>query len=314
MITILIGNDIKTESRSKKGISLLEVCENYVVLDLETTGLDPSYDDIIEVAALRIENNEIVGQYQSLVNPGYKISEFISNLTGITNEMLSKAPHIQDVLKQFIDFIGDSIVVGHNANFDINFLYDNCSRNFDMLFKNNFIDTMRLSRRLFKKETHHRLSDLVMRFGIGPTIEHRALNDAHQTHECYQYMLNYITANSIDINLLYPHRSNLLARDICATAGAFDESSPIFGKTFVFTGALERMTRREAMQLVVNKGGFCEDNVNKKTNYLILANNEYCTSIKDGKSNKQKKAEQLKLSGMDIEIISERVFYDMLTE
>lgn len=72
------------------------------------------------------------------------------------------------------------------------------------------------------------------------------------------------------------------------------------------------MTRKEAMQFVVDRGGLCGDSMNKKTNYLVLGNNDYCTTIKGGKSTKQKKAEKLKLAGCDIEIISENVFYDML--
>jgi DNA polymerase-3 subunit epsilon len=74
------------------------------------------------------------------------------------------------------------------------------------------------------------------------------------------------------------------------------------------------MTRKEAMQLVVDLGGICGDSVTKKTNYLILGNNDFCTSIKDGKSAKQKKAESLALSGNDIKIISENVFYDLVLE
>ena len=74
------------------------------------------------------------------------------------------------------------------------------------------------------------------------------------------------------------------------------------------------MTRKTAMQMVVDLGGLVGNSVTKKTNYLILGNNDYCSSIKDGKSSKQKKAESLKLSGNDIEIISENVFYDMLED
>ena len=74
------------------------------------------------------------------------------------------------------------------------------------------------------------------------------------------------------------------------------------------------MARKEAMQIVANLGGINQDNVNKETNYLVLGNNDYCKNIKNGKSNKQKKAEQLKIKGQDIEIISENVFYDMIEE
>ena len=82
--------------------------------------------------------------------------------------------------------------------------------------------------------------------------------------------------------------------------------------TCVFTGTLEKMTRREAMQAVVDVGGSVGDNVTKDTNFLILGNNDYCKTIKDGKSTKQKKAEALMLKGNDIAIIPENVFYEML--
>ena len=83
-------------------------------------------------------------------------------------------------------------------------------------------------------------------------------------------------------------------------------------KHCVFTGTLERMARKQAMQIVADLGGINENSVTKKTNYLILGNNDYCKTIKDGKSNKQKQAEAYKLQGQDIEIIPETVFYDML--
>lgn len=82
-------------------------------------------------------------------------------------------------------------------------------------------------------------------------------------------------------------------------------------KHCVFTGKLEKMIRKDAMQLVVNVGGILDNSVTKKTNYLILGNNDYCSSIKDGKSSKHKKAEKYKLEGQDIEIIDEDTFYNL---
>ena len=110
------------------------------------------------------------------------------------------------------------------------------------------------------------------------------------------------------------HHSNVSAKDIVTNKTEFDETHPLFGKLCVFTGTLEKMIRKDAMQIVVDFGGQVGNSVTKKTNYLILGNNDYCSSIKDGKSSKQKKAESLKLSGSDIEIISEDVFYDMISE
>lgn len=88
-------------------------------------------------------------------------------------------------------------------------------------------------------------------------------------------------------------------------------SNPLYHSVCVFTGTLEKMTRREAMQIVKDLGGECGDSVTKKTNYLVLGNNDFCKTIKGGKSNKQKKAEKLKLEGIDINVISESVFYEM---
>ena len=110
----------------------------------------------------------------------------------------------------------------------------------------------------------------------------------------------------------YKNQDKLKAKDIIADVNEFDVDNLLYQKVCVFTGELERMPRKEAMQIVVNLGGICGDGVTSKTNYLILGNNDYCKTIKDGRSSKQKKAEELKLKGQDIEIISEDVFYDMI--
>jgi len=227
--------------------------------------------------------------------------------------MLITALAIESVLPELLSFVGDNILIGHNINFDINFIYDNCEEILNKPFTNDFVDTMRLSRRLFPLERHHRLTDLVERFGIDSGIEHRALSDVNHTYRCYLYMKQFTKDNDISPASLFYVNKKISARDIHSTSTDFDESSIVYGKQFVFTGALERMTRKEAMQMVVDHGGLCGDGISQKTNFLVLGNNDYCTTIKDGKSSKQKKAEQLKLSGSDIEIISENVFCDLFT-
>ncbi len=305
----------RLRARTEKGKSLLAIQDSYVVVDLETTGLDPIYDDIIEIGAIMVEDGKIIDRYSSLVNPGYEISEFVTSLTGITNEMLADAPTLEEVLPRFDVFVGTATVLGHNVNFDVNFLYSAYELVLCKPFKNDFIDTMRMSRRLFPNERHHRLFDLLMRFGIDDYEEHRALSDALQTHACYCYMKDYMKNNDIPLSSLQgrKHNHSIRGKDIVASGNIeIDESSSFYQRVFVFTGTLEKMGRKEAMQHVADRGGICGDSVTKKTNYLILGNNDYCTSIKGGKSNKQKKAEQLLQSGADIEILSENVFYDML--
>lgn len=311
MIVIGIGNP---STRQNKGNSLIEILSDYVAIDIETTGLDPRFDDIIEVAAIRVRNGVEVTTFQSLVNPGYVIDDFITELTGITNDMLSTAPEISRVLPDFLDFIGSDTLIGHNVNFDVNFLYD-ASESLDFTLSNDFIDTMRISRRLFPEEPHHRLKDLHEKFGIEIGGAHRALVDCRICIGCYDKLIEHMQANNISPESLLPKsKYSPRAADISATNDQFDASHPFYGKVCVFTGALERMVRREAMQLVVNLGGICADGVTAKTNFLILGNNDYCASIKDGKSSKQKKAETYMLKGYDIQILSENAFYDMLEE
>ena len=314
-ITVCICGAPTATNREYKGKSLLDCIEDYTVIDLETTGLDPSYDEIIEFAAIKVESGVVVSEFQSLVKPSLPINGFITELTGITNEMLSTAPIMETILPRFLEFVGKSTIIAHNANFDVNFLYDACVS--QKPFNNDFIDTMRLSLRLFRQEQHHRLGDLTGRFGIVGEIEHRALSDVLKTQACYEYMKKYIRDNGISVESLYPQGKaqgkGFKASDIVSSNTEFDETTPIFGRTFVFTGALQRMVRKDAMQLVVDMGGLCGDGVTAKTNFLVLGNNDYCSSIKDGKSSKHKKAESYKAKGLDIDIISENVFYEMVT-
>ena len=315
----MIVFDSQPRTRDFKGKNLLSFPDSYIVLDIETTGLDPRFDEIIEVAALRCENDKEISRFHTLVRPEEEIDDFITKLTGITNEMLSTAPSIQSVLPAFRDFVGDSIIVGHNVNFDINFIYDYSRSNSLPVFSNNFVDTLRLSRRLYKEMPNHKLSTLVTYLDVGNSVEHRALADCISTYSCYLKMKQYVQETGASLMTDWERSGrnssyHSLAKSIKAEADTFDPDSPIYGMSFAFTGKLERMTRKEAMQAVVNAGGICSDGVISSTNYLVLGNNDYCKSIKDGKSSKQKKAEKMQLAGSDIRTITEDIFYDMLKE
>lgn len=302
-------------SRQSKGHSLTKVVSDYTVIDIETTGLDPSFCEIIELAAIRFRGGKPVNSFSSLVRPSEPLDDFITDLTGITNDMLSDAPDIKAALPRFAEFIGQDVLVGHNVNFDINFLYDNFLSYLDRPLSNDFIDTMRLARRLFPDLGHYKLVSLVIFFHIQHDQAHRALSDCEATGAVYAHIVQYVNENSLDLSAIFSKRRyDTKAADISATVDSFDEDHPLFGKVCVFTGALERMVRRDAMQIVVNLGGICGDNVTAKTNYLILGNNDYCATIKGGKSSKQKKAEALILKGKDLSIISENVFYDMISD
>lgn len=284
--------------------------KDYTVIDIETTGLDARFDEIIELGAVRYRNDSEVARFQSLVKPDGRIPGFITELTGITNEMVSNSPSIKDVLPEFFQFVGSDALLGHNVNFDINFIYDYTNYCGLPPFSNNYTDTMYLSRRLFKEERSHKLVDVCSRLNIPQPEEHRVIADCIRTHLCYQS----IKQHCMDTNISISNYCETHAKHIAAQTNVFNEDGPIYQKVFAFTGTLEQMTRKEAMQAVVNCGGFIGDGVTKKTNFLVLGNNDYCKALKEGKSNKQKKAEKMQLDGFDIVTISEQVFYDMLQD
>lgn len=303
--------------REQKGNSLLTFPDDFTIIDLETTGLDPTFDEIIEVGAIRVRNGDVTDTFSSLVKPEKEVDAFITEITGITNEMLADAPSISEIFPDFLSFVSNDIIVGHNVNFDINFVYDTNSKLYNQYFSNSFTDTLRLSRRLLPELEHHRLKDLINHFEIDIERQHRSLDDCKATLECYNKLKSlavekYDTLDNFYIENKSKCKKRLDLSQIKTAVTEFDEDNPFFEKVCVFTGVLEKMKRSDAAQLVVDLGGICGNSVTKKTNYLILGNNDYCPTIRDGKSTKQKKAEELKLKGNDIEIISENTFYDML--
>jgi DNA polymerase-3 subunit epsilon len=286
------------------------------VVDLETTGLDPYFEEIIEISAIKFENGEMVDVFTELVKPYNPIDPYITDLTGITNDMVADCRNISEVLPDFISFVGSSVILGHNVNFDINFIYDNWYEISGKIFDNDFIDTMRLAYRILPNIENRRLETIANHYNINPVSSHRALADCETTNKCYLAMKSdaiakYGTVENFNAAVF---RKKVSARDISTTKTEFDEFNPLFGKVCCFTGALESMPRRDAMQLVADLGGICSDGVTKKTNYLILGNTDYCANVKGNKTTKTLKAEKAKLDGQDIEIISENVFLDMVSQ
>lgn len=397
----------------EKGIGLYEFPVNYTVIDIETTGLSPANCEIIELSAIKVINGEVIDEFSSLIKPDTPIPSFIENLTGITNEMVSSASSIENVLREYIDFIGTDIIVGHNITFDLSFINHNIRNISGHDLPNDYVDTLRISRQLLHDINNHKLSTLAEYFNISQQNAHRALDDCQTTNLLFAELKKLNDEKDIEFSKLFDNCNNILegkivvfkgnptlcsfdtyslicekangkatttfysnaeyvvlgkttyskykrgdysekmlkaiqlsekgtlkimsefefckllgveisdaskthskldARTLSAQTDDFDISHPLYGKVCVFTGTLDKMQRKDAMQAVLNCGGEVGNGVTKKTNYLILGCNDYCKSIKDGKSSKQKKAEEYKLNGYDIEIIDEDVFYSMLEE
>ena len=163
--------------------------ENYVVLDIETTGFSAQKDSIIELSALRVLDNKVVEEFSELVNPECYVSSYISNLTGIQPEMLYAADRIFDVLGRFVDFVSDDIIIGHNVTFDINFINSNKQLCFGSGFDNDYIDTLKLARRFLPQLNSHKLGIIARYFSFNTDGMHRGLKDCIVTNMCYQKFL-----------------------------------------------------------------------------------------------------------------------------
>lgn len=290
------------------------IIDDYCVLDTETTGLSAYYDEVIEIGILRVRENIIVDQYSQLIQPEYEIDPFITALTGITNEMVAGKPSVLDVKEKVLSFIGDDVILGHNTSFDIRFL----NEGFQQEIPNPYMDTMQFARKVYPELEHHRLSDLTEYLGL-TNNEHRTIADCIATKELYDAVKSTMSERGIKIEDLWADAKKHGGKGIdisLITPGEveIDKDGFFYGKHVVFTGKLEKMIRKDAMQIIVNLGGILDNGVCKQTNYLILGNNDYNAILKGEKSSKHKKAEKLKLEGQDIEIIDEFTFYDILNE
>lgn len=331
------GCRVPSTKRERKGRSLIAFPPEYCMVDIETTGLSTVWNDIIEIGAIRYSNGQETGRFQTLVQPQaqynrngvlYYVDSFIEELTGITNEMLATAPSARDAIHDFAEFLGDSVILGYNVNFDVNFLYDQFQNCLGRPLTNDFVDIMRMARKLYPDMPHHRLKDMLAMYGLTNDKEHRTITDCEATQRCYERIhqeavsqygndasfcrcfdnfRNY--GGSFQRYYKYPN-----AADFHGDETQFRPDCPLYQQRCVITGTLDRFTRAEAYQLIVDLGGIVENGVTKKTDFLILGNNDYCASIKDGKSAKQKKAEAYILKGLDIKIIPETVFYDMIAD
>ena len=161
-----------------------------IVFDFETTGLSANQGDrAIEIGAVKLENGIIVDNFQSLMNPGFRISRFIEDFTGISNTMLQTAPDSETVMNQFADFIHNSNLVAHNASFDQRFL-DAELANIRRDYNGEMTCSLLISRRLTQDAPSHKLSELVRYHQIeNDGVFHRALADAQVTASLWLVLL-----------------------------------------------------------------------------------------------------------------------------
>ncbi len=187
-----------------KDIVLGKQCQNlnerFVVFDTETTGLNFKYDRLTEIGAVEVVDGKIGKIFKTFVNPKMKISEKITKITGITNEMVEKAPFEDVALKEFLNFVGDSVVVAHNANFDFNFIKQAAKRS-NIPLSITIIDSLLLAKALYKDISKFTLDRLVKYLKLGEFNHHRACDDALILSKIFINMIE-IMKKEYEINLV----------------------------------------------------------------------------------------------------------------
>lgn len=303
-----------------KGTSLIEIPKDYTVIDIETTGFSPTYDSIIEIGALKIRDNKVINEYQTLVSSsGISTYGLINDLTGISDEMLLNAPSFESIADKFLDFISEDILVGHNVTFDLNFLYDYIWKTKSIELKNDFWCTLKISRRAIKKIDNHSLTTMCEYFNIKPGI-HRGLSDCFSTYNLKLALEKYILENYGTISTLYKksYKTTNYSNNFTNIAPTCDEiniDNPFYNQSVCFTGRLKSFTRKEAVQILVNLGGNLSKSVNNNTNYLVIGDFTSCSNLSEKeKSKKLKDAEKKILQGCDLKILNEDDFLELTRE
>ncbi|MDK2798539.1 MAG: polymerase subunit alpha, Gram-positive type [Clostridiales bacterium] len=169
---------------------------DFVVFDIETTGLNAQKDKVTEIGAVKISNGSIVDRFQTFVNPEMSISPKITELTGITDDMVKDAPIINEALVSFLEFSKDCVLVAHNAQFDVGFIKVN-ARRLNISFDYCFIDTLELSRALFPELKRHRLNMIAKHLNVKLENHHRALDDAKATGEIFLKCIELLKEKNI---------------------------------------------------------------------------------------------------------------------
>lgn len=186
--------------RDNKGNRWEKHFNDYTVIDLETCGLiGDDRNSVIELAAIKVRDGVVVGEFSSLINPMRIIPSKVINKTGIDNAMVAEAPVIRDVMYNYLDFIGDDILVGFNINtFDYNILYDLANSLYNRIFSNDFVDVLYAAKRSIRGIDNYRLTTICNLYNIDFTGAHRALKDCYLTKAVYDRIYDQFGAAAFD--------------------------------------------------------------------------------------------------------------------
>lgn len=182
----------------------------FVVVDLETTGLHAGLDSIVEIAAVKVVNGEVVGEWDSMVNPGVFLPLETTQITGITTEMVQDSPSFEDIVDDYLNFTGgDSVFVAHNVDFDREFLNKQLEKMQRAIMPNPYLCTFKLAKLVHPNLSKYSLGSLCTTFGVELPQAHRALHDARATAQLLVKFLKVLQNGGLKELKDVPHIQNL---------------------------------------------------------------------------------------------------------
>jgi DNA polymerase-3 subunit epsilon len=303
---------------------------NFVAIDFETANADRS--SVCSMGIVTVKDGKVANKNSWLIRPKeLYFDPYNTFIHGITEEDVADKPEFNELWDSIKIYLEGNIVIAHNASFDISVLryvldaYEITYPEF------NYCCTRIISKKAWPELSSFRLNVVSKHLQI-KFKHHDAEEDAYASAQIAIHACNQHGAKSLHdlsnvlkfINgRLYsdgnsPARENIKSRsklnvkDITATTDQFDEDHPFFGRHFVFTGTLQSMIRKDAIQKVVDLGGICSQGINKSTNYLVIGDLDFSLFTDGKRSSKMKKAEELLSKGQDIEILSEIDFLRLM--
>lgn len=168
---------------------LFSVVDNYIVFDLETTGLSPIKNEIVQLSAVKVVAGKQVDTFNRYVKPSQRIPLIVTSINGIDNDMVESEQKIEEVLPEFLKFICDFILIAHNAKFDMSFLAAAMNKTSNKSLTNNYIDTLKWSRKILPNIGSHSLDSLINYYALEDADRHNGLGDCLITNELYKHLV-----------------------------------------------------------------------------------------------------------------------------
>lgn len=303
---------------------------DFIAIDFETA--NSSRASVCSIGLVEYADGKCTDEYYSLVRPKENFFDgYNSYIHGITAEDVENADEFNSIWNEVIkEKVDGKLLIAHNASFDMSvlrYVLDEYNLPYPTLTYN---CTRNIGKKTWQGLLSYDLSTISEHLDIQFT-HHHALEDAHAAAKIFVKALEYHSANNLNdildkINItngmisdsgyrparFSKKRGQFDIKNLVAATSEFDETHPFYGSSFVFTGTLESLVRKDAMQKVVDRGGDCGNSVNQQTNYLVMGVQDF-SKFKDGnKSSKLKKAEVLINKGVDLEVLTEDDFLALL--